>query len=80
MADTDFTCLTCKHFRNAAVMGSCSRYPQTLNKHQNDYCGEYAAKKAQLLSLPVYDIMTDTVKEAPDAPVVKRKYTRKVAA
>ena len=77
MADTDFTCLTCKHFRNALVMGSCSRYPQTLNKHQNDYCGEYAAKKAQLVALPVYDIMTDTVQEA---TVVKRKYTRKVAA
>jgi len=51
------TCLTCEFFRNAQVMGTCRRYPAPQNKHQNDWCGEH---KIKMVTLPVYDIMTDT--------------------
>ena len=51
-------------------MGSCRRYPQMHNKHENDWCGEYVIQP--VVQVPVYDIMTDAVTEAP-----KRKYTRK---
>ena len=53
-------------------MGSCRRYPQMLNKHENDWCGEYVENPVEVVKVPVYDIMTDTITEAP-----KRKYTRK---
>ena len=53
-------------------MGSCRRYPQMLNTHENDWCGEHVLAPTALVNVPVYDIMTDTVAEAP-----KRKYTRK---
>jgi hypothetical protein len=43
-----------------------------LNKHENDWCGEYAEKPVEMVKLPVYDIMTDTTIPAP-----KRKYTRR---
>lgn len=49
-------------------MGSCRRYPQMHNKHENDWCGEYVIQP--VVQVPVYDIMTDTV-------TPKRKYTRK---
>jgi hypothetical protein len=43
-----------------------------LNKHENDWCGEYVENPVEVVKVPVYDIMTDTITEAP-----KRKYTRK---
>jgi hypothetical protein len=43
-------------------MGSCRRYPAQQNKHENDWCGEHQIK---MLTLPVYDIMTDTTTEVP---------------
>lgn len=66
------SCSTCLFFKNAQIMGSCRRYPQMLNKHENDWCGEHTLAPMALVQMPVYDIMTDTVTEAP-----KRKYTRK---
>jgi hypothetical protein len=46
----------------------------TQNKQRTDWCGQFAAIETArtFTELPVYDIMTDTVTEAP-----KRKYTRK---
>jgi len=43
-----------------------------LNKHENDWCGEHVLAPMALVQMPVYDIMTDTITEAP-----KRKYIRK---
>ena len=66
------SCLTCLYFKDAQIMGSCRRYPEMLNKHQSDWCGEHAEKPVEMVKLPVYDIMTDTITPAP-----KRKYTRR---
>ena len=66
------SCFSCLYFKNAQIMGSCRRYPQMLNKHENDWCGEHAEKPVEMVKLPVYDIMTDTTTPAP-----KRKYTRR---
>lgn len=84
MADVHSKCATCRFFLNAEVMGSCRRYPQTINRHMNDWCGEHAFAVQMYESKPikpaeepaeqmVYDIHTDTVKP-------KRKYTRKEKA
>ena len=57
------SCADCKFFLNAQIMGSCRRYPQTINRHMNDWCGEHALIERVMVDLPVYDIMTDTVIE-----------------
>jgi len=70
------SCASCKFFLNAQIMGSCRRYPQTINRHMNDWCGEhFAVQQAEpaMVKLPVYDIQTDTVVEAP----WKKKHGRK---
>ena len=65
------SCADCKFFLNAQIMGSCRRYPQTINRHMNDWCGEHIAsqqtklKEPEMVTLPVYDILTDTVAEPP---------------
>lgn len=72
---SDIKCGDCRFFANGQVMGSCRRYPAQQNKHQNDWCGEHQPK---MLSLPVYDIMTDETKMAEvPAAIVKNKPGRK---
>lgn len=82
MADVHSKCANCRYFLNAEIMGSCRRYPHTINRHMNDWCGEHALaiemyepeppKEAppEPIQPMVYDIQTDTVRE-------KRKYTRR---
>ncbi len=53
---SEIKCGDCRFFANGQVMGSCRRYPAQQNKHQNDWCGEH---QPIMLTLPVYDIMTD---------------------
>jgi hypothetical protein len=60
------SCADCKFFLNAQIMGSCRRYPQTINRHMNDWCGEHSLPikiEPEMVNLPVYDIMTDTISE-----------------
>ena len=45
MADVHSKCANCRFFLNAEVMGSCRRYPQTINRHMNDWCGEHSYPK-----------------------------------
>jgi hypothetical protein len=69
-------CASGKFFLNAQIMGSCRRYPQTINRHMNDWCGEhFAVQQAEpaMVKLPVYDIQTDTVVQPP----MKKKPGRK---
>jgi hypothetical protein len=63
MADSNFTCGNCKYFGNPDIMGSCRRYPQVISRHKNDWCGEFDPKHP--ITLPIYDIVTDTIKEIP---------------
>jgi len=57
------SCADCKFFLNAQIMGSCRRYPQTINRHMKDWCGEHALIERVMVDSPVYDIMTDTISE-----------------
>lgn len=36
------SCYDCLFWRRGDIMGQCRRFPEHLNKHQNDWCGEYA--------------------------------------
>jgi hypothetical protein len=35
------TCLSCKFFITGGQLGSCHRFPQSLNKSPSDWCGEF---------------------------------------
>ena len=38
-------CQSCKYFVTSnAVLGVCKRYPQYVNKHDADWCGEFFAR------------------------------------
>lgn len=39
-------CIECKWYAGQTndTYGVCKRYPQTANKSQNDWCGEYTSK------------------------------------
>jgi hypothetical protein len=78
------SCASCKFFLNAQIMGSCRRYPQTINRHMNDWCGEHIAPQQieqPTENLRVYDIQTDTVAEPPlkKKPGRKPKYDQTLA-
>lgn len=36
------SCYDCLFWRRGDLMGLCRRYPESFNKHQNDWCGEYS--------------------------------------
>jgi len=60
------SCASCKFFVNAQIMGSCRRYPHTINRHMNDWCGEHSViqeVEPAVVSSSEYDIVTDTVIE-----------------
>ena len=67
---SQLTCGNCEYFRDAQVLGACRRYPTPQNKHQSDWCGEH---KIKMVSLPVYDIMTDETTTAKVPEVVAKR-------
>lgn len=69
-------CKTCRFFVTGQVMGACRRYPDMQNKHEMDWCGEHQEARVEMVTLPVYDIMTDETTEAV-VPVEKKKPGRK---
>ena len=44
MTEIDFKqkCISCKFFLGGQVLGECHRFPQSISKHENDWCGEYS--------------------------------------
>jgi hypothetical protein len=52
---SDIACKNCRFFRgDASIMGSCRRFPQTINKHPVDWCGEF--ELTATLALPVVEM------------------------
>ena len=68
MAESHSNCGNCRFFKNQQIMGICRYSPQIQNKHHTDWCGQH--QPAELVKLPVYDIMTDQMTEvtAPRKP------------
>ena len=65
-------CIDCKWYAGQVndTYGVCKRYPQTANKSQHDWCGEYSSK-IEIPKLEIkfeeptqyeYDIHTDEMK------------------
>ena len=67
MAEQHSNCGNCIYFRDQQIMGVCRLFPQQVNKHNSDWCGQHKVAR-EMLELPVVEMTA----EAP-----KRKYTRK---
>lgn len=63
MADVNFreTCSHCKFYGENDIIGTCKRYPETKNKHHNDWCGEFAPNK----TTQVLDSIVESVTKEP---------------
>lgn len=68
------TCNYCRFFVDNDRMGVCNRFPESVNKHMNNWCGEFQASnrkpKEQIEIIPAtqpekqktqYYIATDTI-------------------
>lgn len=67
---SDIACKYCRFFRgDASVMGSCRRFPQTVNMYPADWCGEFQ-------SIRVTPIEPEPVRNKPGR---KPKYDPSVA-
>ncbi len=71
MAEQHSNCGNCRFFKNQQIMGICRQSPQQQNKHQTDWCGQHEPQEMEIVKLPVYDIMTDEMKEV-SVPVKKK--------
>jgi hypothetical protein len=78
------TCNYCRFFVDNDRMGVCNRFPESVNKHMNNWCGEFQASnrkpKAQIEVIPAiqvevqtksYDIATDTITSMVEAITAK---------
>ena len=71
MAEQHSNCGNCRFFRDQQIMGMCRYSPQQQNKHHTDWCGQHEPQEVEIVKLPVYDIMTDEMKEV-SVPVKKK--------
>jgi len=53
-------CASCLFFVVGERMGICKRYPQTVNKSNEDWCGEWELTESMALDLMV-QLMTEPV-------------------
>ena len=63
---SDVRCKTCRFFTQAQVMGLCRRYPETVNKHEMDWCGEH--QLAQTVAIPVLEPQDLVQRKKPGRP------------
>lgn len=72
MATEHSKCGNCFYFRDQQIMGVCRYFPEQVNKHHSDWCGQHKPYQPKVVALPVVEMQ-------PEAQVtkVKRKYERK---
>ena len=72
MADVHSKCANCRYFLNAEIMGSCRRYPQTINRHMNDWCGEHD------LAIQMYELEPSAVVQEPK--IAEKDFEERISA
>ena len=72
--NTKQNCASCKFFISGGILGECHRFPQAVNKHDNDWCGEYT-----LFPISVDDLIyaNDEIKNIYDAIQIDEPIKRK---
>lgn len=58
--DSKQKCISCKFFLGGHVLGECHRFPQSISKHENDWCGEYSKNHNYVATItPIVNIFDD---------------------
>ena len=72
--NTKQNCASCKFFISGGILGECHRFPQAVNNHYNDWCGEYT-----LFPISVDDLIyaNDEIKNIYDAIEIDEPIVRK---
>ena len=37
-------CINCRYFSSGERLGLCKRFPETVNKSKDDFCGEFSSQ------------------------------------
>jgi hypothetical protein len=69
------SCNSCRFFSFGDRMGICNRYPQSINKANQDWCGEFLAFKNLVFEAMSYTINVDNIK--PEEPKKQRGRPKK---
>lgn len=70
--NTKVFCISCRFFIDGLAMGSCKRFPETKNKHRNDWCGEYQLTSSPSAVVPDHPVDTNVKivwRETPSEPI-----------
>jgi len=58
--DSKQKCISCKFFITGGILGECHRFPQSISKHENDWCGEYSKNHNYVATIiPIVNIFDD---------------------
>ena len=60
MADQHSTCGNCFYYRDQKVMGVCRFFPQNVNKHFTDWCGQHKLRQPTVVALPVVEMRDES--------------------
>ena len=58
--DSKQKCISCKFFLGGHILGECHRFPQSISKHENDWCGEYSKNINYVAQIqPIFNTFDD---------------------
>ena len=58
--DSKQKCISCKFFLGGHILGECHRFPQSISKHENDWCGEYSKNITYVTQIqPIFNTFDD---------------------
>ena len=58
--DSKQKCISCKFFLGGHILGECHRFPQSISKHENDWCGEYSKNHTYVAQIqPIFNTFDD---------------------
>lgn len=80
MADRDSkdSCKNCKFFVESDRMGVCHRFPEAINKHMNNWCGEFLATQATKVVDTLVETLTKPIEVTFAEPAKKAGRPKKV--
>ena len=58
--DSKQKCISCKFFLGGHILGECHRFPQSISKHENYWCGEYSKNINYVAQIqPIFNTFDD---------------------
>ena len=67
-------CGNCRYFSKNDILGTCRRFPQSVSKHHNDWCGCFKTIRSE-----IEEVALEMVNSVSEGTVKRRGRPRKVA-